>query len=77
MSIDVENVVALRPGQEPLRLAPRDISPTDWQRYEENIGEIFEALGMPLDTRAQPRRRSGSCARCTTPPPATTATRSC
>jgi len=50
MSIDVENVVALRPGQEPLRLAPRDISPTDWQRYEENIGEIFEALGMPLDT---------------------------
>ena len=50
MSIDVENVVALRPGQEPLRLAPRDISPTDWQRYEENLAEIFEALGMPLDT---------------------------
>jgi len=50
MSIDVENVVALRPGQEPLRLAPRDISPTDWQRYEESIAEIFEALGMPLDT---------------------------
>ena len=50
MSIDVENVIALRLGQEPLRLAPRDIPPTDWQRYEENIAEIFEALGMPLDT---------------------------
>src|SRR6476660_2810140 len=50
MSIDVENVVALRPGQEPLHLAPRDISPSDWQRYEESLAEIFEALGMPLDT---------------------------
>jgi GTP cyclohydrolase I len=50
MSIDVENVIALRLGQEPLRLSPRDISPTDWQRYEESIAEIFEALGMPLDT---------------------------
>src|SRR3954469_26057264 len=50
MSIDVENVVALRREQAPLRLAPRDIPPTDWQRYEENIAEIFEAFGMPLDT---------------------------
>jgi GTP cyclohydrolase I len=50
MSIDVENVIALRNEQAPLGLAPRDISPTDWQRYEENIAEIFEALGMPLDT---------------------------
>jgi GTP cyclohydrolase IA len=50
MSIDVENVVALRSEQAPLRLAPRDIPPTDWQRYEENVAEIFEAFGMPLDT---------------------------
>ena len=50
MSIDLENVVALRSEQSPLALAPREISPAEWQRYEANIAEIFEALGMPLDT---------------------------
>jgi GTP cyclohydrolase I len=50
MSIDVENVVELRSGQGPLRLAPRDIPPTDWQRYEENVAEIFEAFGMQPNT---------------------------
>jgi GTP cyclohydrolase I len=50
MSIDVENVVELRSGQEPLGLAPRDIPPTDWQRYEANVAEIFEAFGMALGT---------------------------
>jgi GTP cyclohydrolase I len=50
MSIDAENVVALRSEQAPLRLAPREIPPTDWQRYEESIAEIFEAFGMAPDT---------------------------
>jgi GTP cyclohydrolase I len=50
MSIDVENVVELRSRQEPLGLAPREIPPTDWQRYEANVAEIFEAFGMPPDT---------------------------
>jgi GTP cyclohydrolase I len=40
-------VIALR---EPLGLTQRDVSPADWRRYEENIAEIFEAFGMPLDT---------------------------
>jgi GTP cyclohydrolase I len=50
MSIDVESVVELRRGQGPLRLAPREVSPTDWQRYEANLAEIFGAFGMPPDT---------------------------
>ena len=33
-----------------LELAPRAISPGDWQRYEEYVAEILGALGMPLDT---------------------------
>ncbi len=40
-------------------LAPRDVSPADWRRYDENIAEIFEAFGMPLDTpgtRGTPER---------------------
>jgi GTP cyclohydrolase IA len=52
MSIDAENVVELRSEREqaPLRLAPREITPTDWERYEENIAEILEAFGMPPGT---------------------------
>jgi len=30
--------------------APRQIPPEDWLRYRENVGEIFAALGMDLDT---------------------------
>jgi GTP cyclohydrolase IA len=50
MSIDAQNVVALRSEEAPLRLTPREIPPTDWQRYEDNIAEIFEAFGMQPDT---------------------------
>jgi GTP cyclohydrolase I len=38
---------------------PRVIHPQDWERYEQSIAEIFEALGMDLDTpgtRETPRR---------------------
>jgi GTP cyclohydrolase I len=31
-------------------LAPRIVSPADWQRFEDNVGEIFMAFGMDLDT---------------------------
>jgi GTP cyclohydrolase I len=37
----------------------RAIAPEDWRRYERNMGEIFAALGMALDTpgtRDTPRR---------------------
>jgi GTP cyclohydrolase IA len=37
----------------------RSISPEEWARYEANIGEIFAAFGMDLDTagtRETPRR---------------------
>jgi GTP cyclohydrolase I len=40
-------VVALH---DPLELAPRDIDPREWERYRENVAEIFDAFGMPLDT---------------------------
>ena len=32
------------------RPAPRDIDPADWHRFEANLAEIFEALGLPPDT---------------------------
>jgi len=31
-------------------LPEREISPADWERFRRNIAEIFEALGMDLDT---------------------------
>jgi GTP cyclohydrolase I len=31
-------------------LAPRIVTPTDWQRFEDNVGEILAAFGMDLDT---------------------------
>jgi GTP cyclohydrolase I len=37
----------------------RDLSPADWERLERNAAEIFEALGLDLDTpgtRDTPRR---------------------
>ncbi len=40
-------------------LAPREIAPEDWARYRDSIAEIFEALGMDLETagtRATPER---------------------
>jgi GTP cyclohydrolase I len=42
------------PGKE-----ARDLSPADWERLERNAAEIFEALGLDLDTpgtRDTPRR---------------------
>jgi GTP cyclohydrolase IA len=38
---------------------PRDLTPADWTRLERNAAEIFEALGLDLDTpgtRDTPRR---------------------
>src|SRR5207253_6514217 len=32
------------------RSQPRTITPEQWARFERNIGEIFEALGMEMDT---------------------------
>jgi len=40
-------------------LPPREIAPEDWERFAGHIGEIFEALGMELDTpgtRGTPER---------------------
>jgi GTP cyclohydrolase I len=50
-------VIALQ--RDPRALAPRNVSPADWRRYDESIAEIFEAFGMPLDTpgtRGTPER---------------------
>ena len=43
-----ENVIDLHPGLPAPR--PREIAPEDWTRYADHVGEIFEALGMDLDT---------------------------
>jgi GTP cyclohydrolase I len=43
-----DNVVELRPSW--AEVEPRHIAPEDWRRYEDNLAEIFEALGMDLDT---------------------------
>jgi GTP cyclohydrolase IA len=52
--LDPENVVELSTclgGAHPLtRQRPRNIAPDEWDRFRENIAEIFEALGMDLDT---------------------------
>jgi GTP cyclohydrolase I len=45
---DSENVIDLHPGLPVPR--PREIAPEDWARYADHVGEIFEALGMDLDT---------------------------
>jgi len=39
--------------------APRDVSPAQWQRFEQHVAEILEAFGMNLHTpgtRETPRR---------------------
>ena len=47
-SQEIENVFPLqRPG---VAETPREIAARDWQRYVGYVGEIFEALGMDLDT---------------------------
>jgi len=59
VTTQLENVVELRGGHAPLALAPRDISAAAWGRYEAQIGEIFQAFGLPLDTpgtRSTPER---------------------
>lgn len=59
MSIDVENVVELRSGHDPLGLVPREIPPTDWQRYEANVAEIFERLVRLFARRFTVQERMG------------------
>jgi GTP cyclohydrolase I len=57
MDTDADNVVELRPSWADVE--PRQISAADWRRYEDNLGEIFAALGMDLDTagtRETPKR---------------------
>lgn len=44
-----EAVVAL-PNVSRAFAQPREIAAEDWDRYRENVAEILEALGMPLDT---------------------------
>jgi len=44
-----EAVVAL-PNVSRALAQPREIAAQDWDRYRENVAEILEALGMPLDT---------------------------
>jgi GTP cyclohydrolase I len=45
---EADNVVELRPAW--AEAEPRQIDADDWRRYEESLAEIFEALGMDLDT---------------------------
>jgi GTP cyclohydrolase I len=43
----------------PELVQPRDLAPEQWQRFESQIGEIFRAFGMKMDTpgtRETPRR---------------------
>jgi hypothetical protein len=52
-AVKAENVVALgvRRQDHPWRDLPaREISAEAWQRFRGYVGEIFEALGMDLDT---------------------------
>ena len=49
--MDLEAVVDLRESPEADRYAsPRDVSPAEWRRFEQHIGEIFTAFGMDLAT---------------------------
>src|SRR5581483_1672700 len=51
VTVDLEAVVDLRPAGEPDSYAsPRDVSPAEWRRFEQHVGEIFAAFGMDLDT---------------------------
>ncbi|MEI8104377.1 MAG: GTP cyclohydrolase I [Actinomycetes bacterium] len=48
-----DNVIKLGAAGRPTpwsELPPREIDPEDWDRFRENIGEIFEAFGLNLDT---------------------------
>jgi len=48
-----DNVIELAGASLPAiraHLAPREIADGDWDRFEGYVGEIFEALGMDLDT---------------------------
>ncbi len=42
-------------GRDWERVRPRRISEADWKRFEGNISEILQALGMRLDTRRRSR----------------------
>jgi GTP cyclohydrolase I len=48
--VSPEKLAAVIALHDPLELTPRDVSAADWQRYRENLAEIFDAFGMPLDT---------------------------
>jgi GTP cyclohydrolase I len=45
-----ENVVELAGHHPWARSLPREIDPADWHRYRGYVAEIFEALGLDLDT---------------------------
>ena len=60
-----------------LAVPPRHLSDEDWARFEGYAAEILTSFGMDLTRRARPRPRAGSSGRCSMPPTATTATRSC
>lgn len=60
---DAANVVEFRGASSDStrwgRLAPREIGPADWSRFERHVAEILAALGMDLETpgtRDTPRR---------------------
>ena len=50
MDPDTRNVVELRHAPPWAETVERTIAPEDWRRYERNLAEIFEALGIDLDT---------------------------
>ncbi len=45
-----EKLAAVIELYDPLELAPREVSRTDWDRYREHVAEILAAFGLPLDT---------------------------
>ena len=47
---DQGRVFALKREESPWTSAPREISDEDWKRFETYMAEIFDALGMELDT---------------------------
>jgi GTP cyclohydrolase I len=54
-----ENVVELWHESPPLALAPREVDPAEWRRFESHVAEILAAFGLPLDTpgtRETPQR---------------------
>jgi GTP cyclohydrolase I len=49
--VDLKAVVDLRQAPEADSYAsPRSVSPAEWRRFEQHVGEIFTAFGMDLDT---------------------------